>query len=486
MTVLHTHSLRRQSATVFLLPTSLVAYVAAIVSISEQVIAPRYSYLGFTYREPHSPHLVAVVGIIVVLSLMMPTRLDRPSAVVLWIHFMIATIPSMVVPLFTPIVTKGEAFQFALVVGIAWLFLCLLTSSHIAPSFSRLSGARRMAQHVTDRVGRRFVPAQVSDRWQRTSLAILLGFSVAISGLLLLTFGFSLQFHSLTDVGEVRLEYRLNLTAAPPGTIYLILIASNVVNPLLFIRGLRLKRLESIAAAVGGQLLIYSIAGYKMTLLSLPALLGIFLWLRHRRTTADARGFLAAVTLIVLSAWGLFKLTGNMTLILIFVMRFVVAPGNLAAAYVGVFENRPQLFWSQSFLSSFVDYPYAATPNFLVGSVYRGDSAISANVNSFGDGFISMRVAGILIEMLVLALVLWVLDAALAGAPLAESAALVLLPAFALSNSNVFTSVTSHGFGIAIVVGMLGLAGLSQETSGAESRTGVNPVHRADVKSGSA
>lgn len=425
-----------------LIPPRLVlmgAYLAAMYAMMIAYIAPTFGYLGFTYRSPALIPNALVVCFVLLLTILMPSHLGRPSRFVLWMQFVLAAVPSMVVPQFTEGVSRDEAFMFAIVVGLLWLMVLGLTSVPVVVAIKR------------SRVGRIKIPAasatpQRARRWTNW----LVAFSVMASVVLVSLFGASGAVVGLTEVSAVRLAYRETLAVAPAGTAYVLLTASNVINPLALIRTALERRWVLAVIPVMGQLLIYSIGGHRMVLLSVPGVLAIYVWMR-KRPLPSATAFLGWVSVGIVSA-AVALLAFGVSVAGLLAMRTFVAPGNLAAAYVGIFSSEENLYWSYSFFSWLLDYPYALTPNFLVGAEFRGSETVSANVNLFGDGYIAWGWTGMTIECLLLVVLVLLLDGAARGVAPAEFCTTLLLPSFALANSNVFTSFLTHGFLVAYLV----------------------------------
>lgn len=413
-------------------------YLALLYWVMVVHVEPTFGYLGYTYRTPELLPNALVIGFVLLLTTLMPLRLGRPSRFVLWMHFVLATVPSMVVPQFTRAITPPAAFGLAVGVGLAWLLVLALTS---APVIEAVRAAR-------GRVPRTPAPADPvrARRWTTR----LLWASAVFSLLLVAVFGATGALVALTEVRSVRLAYREALALAPPGTAYLLLMASNVVNPVALMRSLLERRWVVALVPLLGQVLIYSIGGHRMVLLSIPGVLFLYVWMR-RTSQPSGTTFLAWVTGgLVSAAVALFGLGVSAAGLL--VLRMFIEPGNLLVSYVDLFAGRGNLYWSYSFLSWLVEYPYDLSPNFLVGEQARGDAAVSANVNLFGDGYISWGWAGIVIECLLLVALVLLLDGAARGVRPAEFCAAMLLPSFALANSNVFTSVLTHGFLVAYLV----------------------------------
>ena len=146
------------------------------------------------------------------------------------------------------------------------------------------------------------------------------------------------------------------------------------------------------------------------------------------------------------------KIQGGLLYTEIFVDRLLLAPGYLTAAHVMVFQGKPKAEWGYSFMAPFVHYPYKDTPDFIVGRVFFGSAATSANANFFGDGYSNLGYPGMFIEALALVVILWLIDSAGRHLPLPVSALILLVPTLALVNSSVFTSLLTDGYLAAIVI----------------------------------
>jgi hypothetical protein len=423
----------------------MVVYLGVLYHLMVKFIAPTYTYLGYTYEAPDPLLNAVILGFVLLLTVLMPRRIDRVSHFVLWVHFLLATVPSMVVPQFTEQLDQSTAFRFGIAVGIAWSGVLAALSQWTRTGLARVAGHLGRAHPWA--LGR---PWTTRLGFRRGTVAIALA-SLFIDAVLVAIFGLSGELAGLTQVRDVRLGYREAVGDAPPGTAYLVLLASNVLNPMVMARSLVERRWPLFAVGVFGQVLVYATAGYKMVLLSIPAVVAVHAWL-SRPVWARGVVVMGGLVGVMATAWVTFVSWGSTTLPFLFVMRAVVAPGNLSAAYVAIFQGHDPLYWSYSFLDRFLDYPYDLTPNYLVGALFRGDPEVSANVNLFGDGYMALRWGGIAVECVVLVAVLLVLDRVSREFSIGEVCAVLLVPTFALSNSNVFTSLTTHGLLAAVVL----------------------------------
>jgi hypothetical protein len=232
---------------------------------------------------------------------------------------------------------------------------------------------------------------------------------------------------------------------------YLLLNAVYVANPALIAYGWMRRRWWLLVIGGAGQVLNYSVTGYKTVAVSLVVVLALA-WLLERVDRIPGTAFLMTVVGGMAVALGAFLVAGLVAPVTYLTTRTMVVPGNVAAGHVALFSNVDPLYWSQAFMSRFVHYPYSDTPGFIVGHFLSGDHDTNANVNLFGDGYESARYAGIAAECLILVLLLLVLDLASSHVTRRLVLPIVLGPAFALTNTNVFTILFTQGAVLAVLV----------------------------------
>lgn len=420
-----------------LLPVLTCAYVGMLHVSYAHYVAPTFGYLGMEYRSPTPWIYVALTVLLCASAALMPQRLRSPADLILWVHFIVATVPSVVVPQWSPVLDEDLAFRFGLMVVGCWV-LVLLSFGFLSERVARARPPRAIASARGLTTTRRWV-------------GVLLGLSILADVLLLSLPGVRPNIVGFAVVTDVRLAYREALTHVPFAVPYLLLAATNVVNPALLAYGLlRAKRWPLVLVAVTGQLLNYAVTGYKTVVLSLVVVAFLTLW--SKRRPFAGWGLLAATVAGMMAALALFAATGFTSAATYFTTRVLAVPGNVASATVAYFADRPPLHWSYSFMSWLLDYPYDKDPAFLVGYSLSRDENTSANVNSFGDGYMNLGYAGIALECALLVAILVLVDCAARGVRPELALPILVVPAFALSNSNVFTAVLTHGFLLAAVV----------------------------------
>lgn len=416
-------------------PTLLLLYIVLLHWTYASFVAPTFGYLKMGYRSPDPWGYALLAAGVVAIGFLQPRRIDKPSEVVLWIHFVLATAPTALIAQITPFLPRGLAFRFGLAVEVAWAGVLLLM--------------RWVSYRHPDLPGplvriRRRVSAGL---W----LAGLLTITLSATVLTFLLPGVGHQVVSFGHVADVRLQYRQALGQVPSFVPYVLLSAVYVTNPTLIAYGWMRRRWLLIFVGLAGQVLNYSVTGYKTVALSLVLVVGLA-WLLERVGQIGGRTFLLAMVGGMAVALGAFLVAGLAAPATYFTTRMLVVPGNVAAAHVALFSKVDPLYWSQAFMSSFVHYPYVKPPSFIVGYFLSGSQDTNANVNLFGDGYESARYAGVAVECLVLALLLLVLDLVSARVPRQVVLPVVLVPAFLLTNANVFTSLLTSGFALTIIV----------------------------------
>src|SRR6185437_6613284 len=132
--------------------------------------------------------------------------------------------------------------------------------------------------------------------------------------------------------------------------------------------------------------------------------------------------------------------------------RMTGMPGLLTGYYYEFFSDHPKALLGHSIFKSIVHYPYPLEPRQMIGYVYFHDSGMSANANFWADAYANFGYIGILCFTLLLAGVMWLYDSSSAGRNLTVTALVIALPAFAVANSGLLTSLLTHGIGLAMVL----------------------------------
>lgn len=404
----------------------VVAYTCIIHLVYATTIAPRFAYLGYSYREVEPWGYVAAVIIACGVALLLPQTLRRASDFVLWLLFVLAVLPSVLVVHYSGFTSPHSAFVTSALLSAVYAGAIVATRRAAPPV--------KLALHMST----------------GTFWIFFATISAATYGYLAMTLGLRIDVVSIFEVYELREQYKLGLASAP-GLAYMVSMQANVLNPFLFARGAYSGRWVLVAASVLGQTLVYSVAGLKTVLFSIPALAVVALVFRIRRRP-PGQVLLWGTVLATLAALLVDLLLRTYVATSLFTRRFLVTSGMLMSAYVAFFEEHPHTRLGHSVLAGLVDYPYDATPARVVGEWVTGSDGIAMNAHFLADGFANFGWYGTAGAAVVLVVYLRVLDRVTVGIPLAVSAVVLVMPAITISNTSILTAMFSHGLVACVVL----------------------------------
>lgn len=402
-------------------------YNVVLFLVYRDAVSPEYSYQGLSYRTPAAGWYALITVCTTVVAIVLPRRLRLPSDFMMWLMFLLAVAPGVLLAQYMRMVPVPEATRFGLTVCACMLLL---------------------------RLGLLWRPlARLRFRFTiRPSLVwlALAAFAVLTYLTLILVAHAPLTWVHFGQVYVVRARYVAN-EGSVPALGYALPIVHNVINPAFMARGIYARRRRLwLLAGVLGQVLIYNVTGQKVVLISLVAVVGVVLLFSFGRRVRGDLMFTAYTALAVVSVLA-DKVLGSVSFTEIVVRRFMVFPGAIAVAYVAVFRDLPKadfagtpFFWMPA--------PYGRGPSFMVGEFLTGNPLNNAGVNLFGHGYFEFGYAGMFAESAVLLAFLWALDVVARGLPLAVVSVVVLMPAIALSGANVFTSLSTHGLFASLLI----------------------------------
>jgi hypothetical protein len=251
----------------------------------------------------------------------------------------------------------------------------------------------------------------------------------------------------LSAVYEVREEYVERLG---PLIGYLVPWQGYVLNPALILIAVRRRSLLLGFLGLVMQLMLFGMTGYRAFLLN-PVLILIFYFVGWRRLlTPLALGGLLGVVAIALLLYAWLDAPVIPSLL---VDRVIVVPAEIHYWYYDFFgvHGQAPLQLSQSILAPLSLSHYNVPIAEVIAWTYMGIAA-SANVGLFGDAYANFGFAGCAIYALLFAVVLKALDAASRSGDTRIAAALLAMPAFALVNAGLLTTLLTHGLGLTVLV----------------------------------
>jgi hypothetical protein len=427
-----------------------LTYLFVLHWVYVEMISPRFSYMGYTYHPPDLKYLVSAWLIGMIPSLWMPIAHKRPSQLVYWMLYVLVLVPASMIPLYTLHADPGKLLLFAFLLMASFALLGVI---YVLPLFP---------------IPRIKIPPLLF--WFVIILLSLVFYLQIVS-----VFGFRFHFVPLLDVYRVRYEYRDVLSESGVFVAYAIGWQSQVINPLLIITGLVRKKLSLLIIGVLGQIMIYSITGFKSVFFSGVFLFILWFVMKQNRNRFGLCMIWGMVGLVCLS-YLVDSLTQSLTATSLFVRRTIITPGLLTGYFYDFFSENPKALLAHSILKDVFHYPYHLDPSNLIGYLYEGDAETSANANIWADAYANFGMWGVLAFTLLLAFVLWTYDSLAKSREHLIGSLLLAVHSMTLSNSALLTSLFNHGLGLTwLIVYLMPKTSLSLEK---------NPIGSGETENG--
>lgn len=419
-----------------------VLYAVILQIVYVKVVSPAFSYMGYTARELLLTQLLTVNALTVAPAFWMPIRLTRPSQLMLWIIYLVAYVPGVLIPVYALDTPPERLLIFS---------LSLLASMAVFG----LIYALPLLEVRTFFLNRALF-------WLAVATAGTAALLVVIQA-----FGLPKQLPQLDEIYEVREGYSMLISSGGRLINFSVALLANVLAPLLIAVGCISRRWWLFLAGVGVELMVFAITGFKSALLASFAIVIMFMVVKtHGRRLGPV--ILLGGSLLVLLSVLVDALISRMLFVSWLVRRFLVTPGLAAGRFFEYFSANEFALLGHSILSPFVTTPYVLTPPYLVGKAYEG-RLFSANANFWADGFANFGVVGIILATIVIALIAYLFDSIANRRSAAQRTIITLLlvlPAITFSNSAALTSLLTHGVGLLLLLVWLMPLGL------------INPRHR--------
>lgn len=406
-------------------PLLVMIYILVLLAAYALLIPEYWGYTGYEWNPMESPlEWTFVLTAALLPSFVMPVSYGRPSRLPLWMLYIVVYVPTCIVrPINTG--TVGEYGFF--IVGLLLSFLLLI--------------------FITE------LPLLNIPQIQLPMPLILFGLgslTIVTMTMSVYFYGFPTAIPGLSEIYDVRLAQRSRSESAPLILAYLSAWQYKVINPLILAIGIHTRRPLLVGIGFFGQLFFFALTGHRSVLFSALLVLGVWFFTRF---ASKVLGSLAlAVVSVGVIATSVLALAGEITWFSIFVRRLLVVPGSLMGSY-------HEFFTAFGFTGSvdpvsrlLFESPYDQTPAYLVGYYIAQSETLSANASFWASGFAGFGLPGIVIVTFILGVLLWVLNSLIDDDYRFLGNVLVLVSTFSLTNSELFTTIGTHGLGIATVL----------------------------------
>jgi hypothetical protein len=213
-------------------------------------------------------------------------------------------------------------------------------------------------------------------------------------------------------------------------------VFTKIIIPLIIVFSLELKKKVWLLVGVLYLILFYLFGAHK------TVYAGLFVVLMfYRFSYTQSVKFMVKYSSILIVLVVFLAFVGYDYPWILSFRRVHLIPTLLDICYLDFFHDN-YLFWSESVLKSFVDYPYDVRATNLIGEFYFRRPDMSANNGFISEGYMNFGSWGVLINVIVVSIYFSVLNSL--NIP-AKYFGLFVLTMFSFSSSPVFTVFLTHG-----------------------------------------
>jgi len=261
---------------------------------------------------------------------------------------------------------------------------------------------------------------------------------------------------SFDDVYEFREDNQLTGILS-----YLFSWSVKVIAPFLLAYALIKKGFWSwkVAFSILVIILLFTLTGHKSVLVPIGFCLSLYYIFGGSKTTGSSitynriyMGFTIAMLSFITLVYAYYIVYDNIMIPSIFLRRAMFTPPFLNSIYFDMFSEYPRVYWSNSILSPFINYPYFDTLTHEVGA-YLGRYGMGANTGFVGSGYAHAGYLGIFIYIGIMLICNWFV--ALFGKNISPVLfnSVILMPYLTLFlSSDLPTTFFTHGIIIASLI----------------------------------
>lgn len=406
---------------------SATVYPFLLLWVLKELIAPTYGYIGYFFVPPVPQYYGGLsIALAIAPAFIIPLSGHRPGNIMIWLIYVLAYVPCQIIPVYSSGYTFDVYFplQLSLVAGLGILIAMSSLPAVRMPSLA---------------IGSNLFWGGV---WVFTAIAL----AAAV-----VSYGFPTHLPSLTDVYDVRAEFKDQNLGVSQTAILLVTWQQKVISPLLIAYGVVRRSPVALASGIMAQLLLFGINGQKSVFFSGLMVIAVIIALSNRGRWLGPMVALGSCLLVLGTALVDLAL-GSPAFTSMFVRRLILTPGLLTGYYYEFFSASPQVHLSNSVLSGVFQNPYDVPAPYLIGQYFFGRPEMSANANFWADGYANFGFMGIIGFSIILGAIIWVFNSFALDRPMLIAGALAGMCAWSLTDTALFTSLRTHGILFAMIV----------------------------------
>lgn len=403
------------------LKTGIIIYFLLLAWLYHYKIKHYYywGYVGILEGEVFGFSLVRlfVATLILLSNLYFISRIDRNklSFIVISIFFVLLTIPSLIA------FTSNDIYPIKLLIYHQTFFHSLYFLSKVKIDFKRIPVLNK-----------------------KQSLYILLLITAIGSLPYIIIYGPHINFKNLLLIDVYSTRNIMN-SLSNPYFGYTYSIFSKIIIPLIIVFSLELKNKLWTIVGIAYLILFYLFGAHKTIIV---ALFLVFVFYKFSYFGAVKKWVYLSNALIVLVIC--FALFGwDYPWILTF-RRVHFLPTLLDICYLDFFEAKP-IYWSESILKPFFDYPFSAKHANVIGEHYFKNPDMGANNGIISDGFMNFGSVGVMFNVFLVSGYFMVLNSL--NIP-SRYFGLFILIIFSFISSSTLTVFLTHGAFALLLISM--------------------------------
>ena len=226
---------------------------------------------------------------------------------------------------------------------------------------------------------------------------------------------------------------------------------TKIIIPLIIVFSLELKNKVLALAGILYLILFYLFGAHKTVYVGLILVLVLYRW-SYSQTVKKI--LIYSSLLIVLCV--ILAMAGYDYPWILSFRRVHFLPTLLDITYLDFFDGKP-LYWSESVLKQFFDYPYGVRHEYLIGEVYFNRPDMAANNGLISDGFMNLGSWGVALNVFIVSVYFMILNSL--NIPSRYFGLFVLL-IFSFLSSSLSVVLLTHG---AIVVLLISIFLLNEK-----------------------